>query len=194
MNETGDEHPVDQEIRINELKEQVKEVAGEPLATYEAEDAPPGAIEEFWRHVLEYEAASDTTDYEELRHDGIDLPAPEELDDATLSEKLWVVVHALARRQTFLVSTDHLSDRELYEDLWEESLHEVTKSVPASGWVRTIDLVSSGSEEDITLFLRYYADDETRDRWAREWPDHPMPPKEKPPYDRDRLLPKPERD
>ncbi len=29
-------------------------------------------------------------------------------------------------------------------------------------------------------------------RWAKDFPDFPMPPKEKPPYERDRRLPKSE--
>ena len=52
-------------------------------------------------------------------------------------------------------------------------------------------MVGSGSEEDMELYHRYYADDEARAAWARSFPDDVIPPKEKPPYDRDRLLPKP---
>src|SRR5689334_22636676 len=129
MTDAGNEDRFDQEIRINELKEQVKEVTGPSLRASEAEDVSPAQIEEFWQHVLDYEAAPETTDYEQLTRDGIDLPAPEELDDSALSEKLEEVVLALAWRHTFLVSTDHLSDRELYEKLWEESLHESTRAV-----------------------------------------------------------------
>jgi hypothetical protein len=38
--------------------------------------------------------------------------------------------------------------------------------------------------------MHYYADEEERARWAADFPDFPMPPKEKPPFDRDRHLPK----
>ncbi|MBX9582572.1 MAG: hypothetical protein K2X87_19880, partial [Gemmataceae bacterium] len=113
------------------------------------------------------------------------------LTDA-LAAKLWEVIHALAARNVFLHSTDHLSDRELYDHLVEESLHEVTKDIPARpGWTQHIDMIGSGSEEDIELYLRYYADDDRRRRWAADWPKHPMPPKEPRPCDRDRLLPRP---
>jgi hypothetical protein len=37
--------------------------------------------------------------------------------------------------------------------------------------------------------MRYYADEEERARWAADFPDFPMPPREKPPFDRDRHLP-----
>jgi hypothetical protein len=39
--------------------------------------------------------------------------------------------------------------------------------------------------------MRYYASEEERQHWAAEFPDFPMPPSEKPPYDRDRHLPQP---
>jgi hypothetical protein len=39
--------------------------------------------------------------------------------------------------------------------------------------------------------LRYYADDEVRKDWAKDFPDSELPPHETPPYDRDRLLPRP---
>ena len=53
-----------------------------------------------------------------------------------------------------------------------------------------IDLVSSGSEEDIRLWLRYYADEEDRQRWRKDFPDDDIPPRETPPHDRDRHLPR----
>lgn len=52
-----------------------------------------------------------------------------------------------------------------------------------------LDVLGACSEEDLFLSMRYYSDDEERARWAKDFPDFEMPPKEKPPYDRDRLLP-----
>jgi hypothetical protein len=40
--------------------------------------------------------------------------------------------------------------------------------------------------------MRFYATNEERKRWAADFPDFPMPPKQKPPFDRDWLLPAPE--
>ncbi len=48
---------------------------------------------------------------------------------------------------------------------------------------------SSGSERDIHAWLKYYADEETRQRWAEDFPNDVVPPHEDPPYDRDRHLP-----
>ena len=44
------------------------------------------------------------------------------------------------------------------------------------------------------LYLKYYADDDFRRQWHNDWPSDPIPAHEDPPYDRDRLLPKPDYD
>jgi hypothetical protein len=51
-----------------------------------------------------------------------------------------------------------------------------------------IDLIGNGSEED-HIYLKYYADEDERSQWAKEWPDEPMPDRERLPFDRDRHLP-----
>ena len=86
---------------------------------------------------------------------------------------------------------DHLTDRELYRYLREEMLEQPIRisGDPNSFW--QFDVIGGGSEEDIAIYLRYYADDEERSRWAVEFPDMPMPEREKLPFDRDRYLPRP---
>jgi len=93
----------------------------------------------------------------------------------------------------FIEQTNHLSDRELYRHLWTDSLREETKALPPvanSAW--HIQILGSGSEEDNRLYLKYYADDDSRRHGHEDFPDDPLPSPEKPPYDRDRLLPKPD--
>lgn len=51
--------------------------------------------------------------------------------------------------------------------------------------------IRCGSEEDTTIYLRYYADEPWRQSWHQEWPNFPIPEHEDPPYDRDRHLPDP---
>lgn len=125
---------------------------------------------------------------------GVSLPPPEELTDAQLAAKLWEVIEALAFLGAYLEHTDHLSDRELYAMLWNEELREAAPFIPDdpdSAW--HIDFVGSGSEEDVTLYLTYYADEEERREWADDWWDGPLPTPKSPPYDRDRHLPQPHR-
>jgi hypothetical protein len=58
----------------------------------------------------------------------------------------------------------------------------------SSAW--DVDLLVSGSEEDICLYLKYYADDATRCKWPADFPDYRTPEREQPTFDRDRHLPR----
>jgi hypothetical protein len=191
--ELRDGESIDREIRINELRCKAEELAGGNMLAYESDETPPEIAEGFWSNVVGYETAPDTTQHEMLRSEGVELPPPESLNDADLTEKLWEVIHSLAARNTYLHNTDHLSDRELYTVLVNELFHEVGKEFPAgSGWNHHFDILGGCSDEDIELGHRYYSDDEERARWMESFPDYKMPPKEKPPFDRDRLLPRSE--
>jgi hypothetical protein len=114
------------------------------------------------------------------------------LTDEQLATKLQEVIVRLAGLRTYLHSTDHLSDRELYAALWRDVLDESVSAamVDDSAGAHIIDLVGSGSEEHMTLYLKYYADDRSRQRWQKDFPDYTMPPHEELPYDRDRQLPR----
>ncbi|HEV7504014.1 MAG TPA: hypothetical protein VGS07_03815 [Thermoanaerobaculia bacterium] len=128
-----------------------------------------------------------------LPKSGVALPPPDELSDSELSAKLWEVINMLSLLGTFLHNTNHLSDRELYTDLWTEILREPMVLMPGNAaFACHIDMVGSGSEEHNNLYMKYYADEKTRRRWQKDWPDDVLPDPEKTPYDRDRLLPQAE--
>ncbi|UOA08686.1 hypothetical protein [Methylobacter sp. S3L5C] len=146
--------------------------------------------EQFWEYVVAYEKSERITSFDLLVQGGLALPAPEALDEMQLNAKLWEVIRGLALLRIFLYSTNHLSDRELYEELWHEELRVENPDMPIDkNYACHIDLVGSGSEEDAELYLRYYADEETRNQWAKDWPNDIIPAHEAPPYDRDRYLP-----
>jgi hypothetical protein len=181
---------VDREIHINELRRQAEDLAGGEMVSYEDPDAPPDVMEQYWENVVAFETAPRTTHFEQLTVAGIDLPPPETLDEQALSATLWEVIHGLAGLRTFLSSTNHLGDRELYDLLWNDLLREGGPDLPPdSGWITHLDILGSGSEEDIYLRMTYYADEEERQHWLRDFPDDPMPDHVAPPYDRDRFLP-----
>ena len=52
-----------------------------------------------------------------------------------------------------------------------------------------LDPIGGFSEEDIKIYLKFYADDEIRERWRKDFPEDVIPDKDTPPYDRDRFLP-----
>ena|ERR1051326_218906 len=185
----------DQEKRIEDLKRRAGELSGGQMKVGALHDYPAEVEEDFWKYVVDYEEAPWTTNFQQLESAGVSLPAPESLKDEELTAKLWEVIQKLALLHVFIEQTDHLSDRELYTELWTNSLREETKAMPlAANAACHIQLLSSGSGEDNFLYLKYYADDDWRRQWHKEWPKDPIPPHEDPPYDRDRLLPKPDDD
>ncbi|MGR8935944.1 MAG: hypothetical protein ACU837_16420 [Gammaproteobacteria bacterium] len=176
--------------RIRDLQRNAEELADGDLLFGEAPEMSEEMRTQFWEHVVAYEEAEWITPFGLLAQSGMELPAPDELDDTQLTPKLWEAIRGMAMLRMFLYSTDHLSDRELYEELWHEVLREEGPRMPLSedsAW--HIDLVGSGSDEDIALYLRYYADEENRLLWAEDWPGDVMPEHETPPFDRDRHLP-----
>jgi hypothetical protein len=195
MSTTDPEHldDVDREIRINELKAQARELAGGEVTSFEAEDISPEVSELFWHNVVEAERGGWTSARKQLQVDGVALPGQEALSDAALAAKLDEIFSRLAARRTFFTHTDHLSNRQLYErlvsDLLDEEFPDMYAACPDGAYV--VDLVGSGSEEDMQTCHRYYADEADRKSWQEEFPDDERPPHEELPYDRDRRLPSP---
>ena len=145
------------------------------------------------RHQAAVEDGPFTTDFDKLIQRGVQLPEPAALSDGALTTKLWEVINALAMLRTFLERTDHLSDRELYEFLWNSGLREETPTEPLGATEAVhLDVLGGCSDEELRLNLKYYADENERRAWAEDCPDGPMPAHEGLPYDRDRHLPQPD--
>ena len=183
----------DLDKRIEDLKRRAEEICDGQMEVSSLDDCPAEMEESFWKHVVDYEEAGWTTNFQQLEAAGVSLPTPDSLNDQELTVKLWEVIHKLALLRVFIEQTDHLSDRELYRHLWTDSLREETKALqPAANSAWHIQILGGCSEEDNRLYLKYYADDDSRRHWQEDFPDDPLHAHEKPPYDRDRLLPKPD--
>ena len=176
-----------QEERINKLRAELEKLGG---STSTLESMPADMEEEFLRHVLEYETAEQISLLRLLENSGLEVPPPDSLDDDALKIKLKEIIDRMASVGSYLLHTNHLSDRNLYEYLYHEALREETVLFPENpSYAYMIDLTGSGSEDDNQTYLKYYADEEYRRRWAHDWPNDPMPEHEEPPFDRDRFLP-----
>ena len=176
-----------QEQRIAKLREEIKKLGG---STMSIEDLPADMEEEFLRHVLEYETAEPISLFRLLENSGLDLPSPSDLADANVTTKLKETIQHMASLGAYLLHTNHLSDRALYEYLYNDGLREEAVLFPENpSYAYMIDLTGSGSEEDNEVYLKYYADEEHRRQWAFDWPDDVIPAHEDPPFDRDRYLP-----
>lgn len=128
---------------------------------------------------------------DKLRRAGVSPLPPDELTDETITAKLWELLHNLACQSFYVLHSDHLSDRALYAALWTKGLRDealLPGKSKVSAWFH--DFVGSGSDADIQTSLRYYDTDEERAEHARQWPGDPIPPKVKPPFNRDWRLPK----
>jgi hypothetical protein len=181
------------EKRIDDLKRRAEELTGGQMEIGGLGDCPAEVEEGFWKYVVDYEEAPWTTNFQQLENAGVSLPSPDSLKDEEVTAKLWEIIQKLSLLQVFIEQTDHLSDRELYAHLWSDSLREETKALPlAENSACHIQLLSGGSDEDNLLYLKYYADDDFRRHWHQDFPRDPMPAHEDPPYDRDRLLPRPD--
>ena len=183
----------DRDKRIENLKRRAEELCNGQMDIGRLDDCSAETEEAFWKQVVDYEEAPWTTHLHQLERVGVSLPPPDSLNDQELKAKIWEVIHKLALLRVFIEQTDHLSDRELYRHLWTDSLREETKVLPPatnSAW--HIQMLGGGSEEDNRLYLEYYADDASRQHWQQDFPNDQLPAHEDPPYDRDRLLPKPD--
>jgi hypothetical protein len=145
--------------------------------------------DKFRRQLEALEHGPFTTDFDRLVGAGVKLPKPESLSDAEATTKLSEVIAGLARFRVFLYHTDHLSDRELYAQLWNDLLHNEVPTADDYG-VWHLDVVGTGSDENTRYYLQFYADEEDRRDWLISFPDYELPSHEDPPYDRDRHLPK----
>ena len=178
---------LNQDERIAKLRAELEKLGG---STTTLESMPADMEEEFLRHVLEYETAEPITLLRLLENAAVQIPPSTDLDDAALSTKLTETTEKLATLGAYLLHTNHLSDRALYEYLYNEGLREEAVLFPENpSYAYIIDLTGSGSEEDNQVYLKYYADEEHRKQWALDWPDDSIPDHEDPPYDRDRTLP-----
>jgi hypothetical protein len=176
-----------QEERINKLRAELEKLGG---STSTLESMPADMEEEFLRHVLEYETAEQISLLRLLENSGLEVPPPESLEDGALKIKLKEIIDRMASLGSYLLHTNHLSDRDLYEYLFHEAFREEIVLFPENpSYAYMIDLTGSGSEDDNQTYLKYYADEQYRRQWAHDWPDDRMPEHEEPPFDRDRFLP-----
>jgi hypothetical protein len=177
-----------QQERIKKFRTELTKLGGYQIPL---SDMPADVEEEFLRHILEYETAEQITIFSALENLGVDVPLPTLLDDSTLATKLEEVIERLASLNVFLLHTNHLSDRELYHYLYRDGLREqVVLFQKNSTDFHVIDLIGSGSDEDNQLYLKFYASEKDRVKWANDSPTDPIPEHEDPPFDRDRFLPK----
>jgi hypothetical protein len=184
----GDDEPGEESDDADEPDPLGLAAVDREIAAAKKESAPPNpAMEEMLR-------ASEPENWKppalQLAAQNIPLLPPAEITDETLTPILWELLHNLSLQGFYVLHTDHLSDRELYAELWERGLRDpahLPGRNPRGGWFH--DFLGSWSEDDMQLWLRFYANDQERAQHAKEFPEDKLPPKETPPHNRDWRLP-----
>ena len=97
----------------------------------------------FWTLHYDFHVAPMTTNLQQLREVGLEVPAATDLADRALQQHLWEVIETLADLGIYLLHTDHLDDRQLYALLQGQVLREPVRDLPPSeGVSEFIDLAA----------------------------------------------------
>ena len=187
-----DEANVDREIRIEKMKRELDDLTGGSMISGDFGEVSPSLEEAFLTLACEYEKALYDTNFNRVVHGGIEMVRPSELNDTSLVAKLREVLCALAKIRCFVENTDHLSNRELYTWLWSDGLREETPDLSQLGGAWHVSPIGGGTDEDVAIFLKYYASEKERRRWKADFPNDPLPPHSGLPHHRDRSLPRAE--
>ncbi len=183
----ADHEETERRMNINRLKNEANELTGGQMTSSEESEAPSEILEQFWENVVAFERAPLTTLHQKLGDAGLTMPADGELDDAQLNAKLWEIIRWSAENGAVYENTNHLSDRELYVWLRDDYFHQRENYAPGMVWHASP--IGSYGKEEMVIYHRYYADEASRADWAEQFPEDEMPPREEPPYNRDKSLP-----
>ena len=91
-----------------------------PSKRTQSKPGEAAAVDEFFA----LESAPSASVMDELEIRGGTFPHPDELTDEALPAMLWRMICSLACMRTFVLHTDHFSDRQLYVYLWRDGLRE----------------------------------------------------------------------
>jgi hypothetical protein len=142
--------------RIRKLEDELKRISEGDYLGWRSADCPPDIVERDLEDIVAFESVgSGPSLFEGLQQHGLDLPAPEKLDDRQITPKVIEVGMALFRLQIMLVGFQHLSPREFYSKLWNETLWEacyVQKRNPAAFTI--IDVSHNMSKTEIMEFVK----------------------------------------
>jgi hypothetical protein len=192
----GDDDPAEESARDESdplgLADVDREIAAAKAESPPSETSPPPPLDPVLEaHLRACEPENWTPPAEQLAQKNIPLLPPAEITDETLTPILWELLHNLSLQGFYVLHTDHFSDRELYAELWERGLRDpchLPGRNPRGGWFH--DFLGSWGDEQMQLWLHYYATDDERAKHEQEYPKDKIPPKETPISHRDWRLPK----
>ena len=182
----------DRAIQRAKVEEKIRELGGligRPIGESDEADETESS---FLRYVMAWETGPFSSHGEWLARRGLVFDAPEDLRGRRLKKELWRLIESLAVARVFLYHTNHLSDAELYAQLWNEVLDGggpdfARTPDDACHW----DLAdwSTGDEKDEQVWLRYHASEKERRQHELDFVGVVLPPRKRAPFRRDHRLP-----
>ena len=128
---------------IEQLHERKRRARAEAIDRLVADARDRGGCTDrmYWTIVHDFERAEWTTNLQQLEEIGVYPPTSGDVGDMELSLVLCELIDALAGLGIYLIHTDHLTDRELYERLTLHVLCERVRDLPPDASVHEyIDL------------------------------------------------------
>lgn len=168
-------------LRNAQLRDELERFSDDSLELLDSTAVPTPVENEFLESMLAWERAP-ILPIAKWFDPELTLPAPEELSDEELHDRLWVVIHLLYAKRIVLDFTDHLSDRELYVLIYRDILPAQEKKIDLGRHYLHWDCADVGDDPEI--WLRYYATAEERRMWE-ESTRGDLPPVAAPPYPRE---------
>ncbi len=140
---------------VTQLEAELKRLAEGDTSFWRSKDCPTELRKSHLEDVLSFESlTSGPSLFQGLQAKGVDLPAPEQLDETQSAEKIDEILRALARVQVFVIGFEHLSNKQAYSQFWNETLWEgcyVEKKTP--GAMTVIDASHSLTRPDFERFV-----------------------------------------
>jgi hypothetical protein len=171
-------------LRNAQLRDELEPFFDESILSVNVTELPTPLENEFLASMLAWERAP-VLPIGRWFEPEMKIPHPDALTDKQMHMQLWDTIQKLFEKRIVLDFTDHLSDRELYRVIYRDILPSPEKKIDEADNYLHWDCADVGGDAEI--WLRYYASEEDRRRWAEEF-DEELPPAELPPYPR--LLPR----
>ncbi len=171
---------VEQLMRNAVLRDALEPYLDESVALVNVNRMPTSKENEFLESMLAWERAPILPVGQWFSPELV-LPSPDSLDDASLHVRLWETINRLYDHRVVIDFTDHLSDRELYCVIFRDILPSPEKKIELPR--NFLHWHCLDEEDDMDVWLRYYASDANRLAWSKDNCCSP-PPKQVPPYPR----------
>ncbi len=144
-----------QSEKASRLEEDLRSLADGDVIFWKSPKCPAEVQESNLEDIIAFESVgSGTSLFDGLQQHGLDLPHPEKLDDQESAKKVAEVVKALEELQILLVGYSHMSARQFYWTLWNQTLWEgcyVKKRNP--GGFTIIDVSHSIPQSEMLALL-----------------------------------------